>query len=118
MIEATTRYQLKVHEIGSGNGESYYDNPFGRPPRAQHVLAQAQQHVLAKEDPRWEMNFHEEFPKLHGSLMLADFLYWLNIVDKVFECYEVLESKKVKLGSLKFRWRVSFLWEQYQMLFM
>ena len=114
LTEAMTRYQLHVHGDGSDDGENHYVNPFGRPPKAQRAPVQEQQHVQAKEEPKWEMNFKVGLPEFHGSLNPNEFMDWIHAVERVFDYHEVHDSRKVKLVAVRLRGRASAWWEQLQ----
>ena len=85
MTEAMTRYQLNVHANGSNSGENHYDNPFGRPPRTERVPVREHQHIPAKEEPKWEINFKAELPEFHGSLNPDEFTDWIHTDERVFD---------------------------------
>ena len=57
-------------------------------------------------EPKWESNVKIELPKFYGSLNHEEFIDWLNQVERIFDFHEVLDSKKVKLISIKLRGRV------------
>jgi hypothetical protein len=85
LTEAMTRYQLNVHANGSNSGENHYDNPFGRPPRTERVPVREQQHIPAKEEPKWEINFKAELLEFHGSLNPDEFTDWIHTDERVFD---------------------------------
>ena len=49
------------------------------------------------------LRFHPKLDYLEfdGRIDADEFLYWLNMVDRVFEYYEPSECKKVKLVAIK-----------------
>ena len=57
------------------------------------------------------MKFKVEFPDFHGSLILDEFMDWIHTVERVFNCHEVPDSRKVKLVAVRLKGRASALWE-------
>ncbi len=112
LTEAMTRYQLHVHGDGSDDDENHYFNPFGRSSRVQRAPVQEQQHVQAKEEPKWEMNFKVELPEFHGNLNPDEFMDRIHTVERVFDHHEGPDSRKVKLVAVRLRGRASAWWEQ------
>ena len=55
---------------------------------------------MERNKPRLDYNFKGEIPKFHGSFKLEDFVDWLNTVERVFDYYEVMDEKKVKLVAI------------------
>ncbi|KAL4634542.1 hypothetical protein ACB092_04G207300 [Castanea dentata] len=49
-----------------------------------------------------------------GSLKPEDSVDWLNTVERVFDYYEVIDEKKVKLVAICLKGRASAWWEQLQ----
>ena len=45
----------------------------------------------------WESSYKIEFLEFNGSLKHEEFVNWINQVEGIFNCYEVPESKKLKL---------------------
>ena len=45
---------------------------------------------------------------------MEDFVDWLNTVERVFDYYEVMDEKKVKLVVIHLKGKVSTWWEQLQ----
>ena len=43
-----------------------------------------------------------------------DFLDWLNMVERVFEYYDPLKYKRVKLVAIKMCKNASFWWEKFK----
>ena len=66
---------------------------------------------LTRGEPKWESNFKIELAKFCGSLNHEEFMDWLNQVERIFDFHEVLDSKKVKLISIKLRGRALAWWE-------
>ena len=67
-----------------------------------------------REEPKWKPNIKLDLPKFQGSLNPKEFVDWLNQIESIFEYYEVQDSKKVKLVSIKQRGRTLAWWEQLQ----
>ncbi|KAK4581406.1 hypothetical protein RGQ29_024882 [Quercus rubra] len=86
LMEVVQRMQ-PPHETTdeSDDSHSHFENPFGAPPR-----------------------------EFQGSLKPEDFVYWLNTVERVFDYYEVIDEKKVKLVAIRLKGRASAWWEQLQ----
>ena len=82
------------HEATDESDDSHYhfENPFGVPPRGRPFVE--------INKPRLDYNFKGEIPKFHGSFKLEDFVDWLNTVERVFDYYEVMDEKKVKLVAI------------------
>ena len=82
------------HEATDESDDSHYhfENPFGVPPRGRPFVE--------RNKPRLDYNFKGEIPKFHGSFKLEDFVDWLNTVERVFDYYEVMDEKKVKLVAI------------------
>ena len=85
---------------------SHFENPFGAPPRGRPYAE--------RNEPRLDYNFKVEIPEFQGSLKPKDFVYWLNIVERVLDYYEVIDEKKVKLVAIRLKGRASAWWEQLQ----
>jgi hypothetical protein len=60
------------------------------------------------------MKFKVEFPDFHGSFNLDEFMDWIHTVERVFNCHEVPDSRKVKLVAVRLKGRASAWWEQMQ----
>ena len=71
---------------------SHFENPFGVPPRGRPFVE--------RNEPRLDYNFKVEIPEFRGSLKPEDFVDWLNTVERVFDYYEVMDEKKVKLIAI------------------
>jgi len=55
-------------------------------------------------------DFRVEIPVYEGKLDPEEFLDWLHTVERVFECKDVSEEKKVKLVALRLRKYASLWW--------
>ena len=62
----------------------------------------------------FDYNFKVEIPKFHGRFKPEDFVDWLNTIERVFDYYEVMDEKKVKLVAIRLKGRASAWWEQLQ----
>ena len=51
----------------------------------------------------WESRFEIGFLEFDGSLDHEEFVDWLSQVEEIFACYDILESKKVKLAATNLR---------------
>ena len=60
----------------------------------------------------WESRFEIEFPEFDDSLDHKEFMDWLNQVEEIFACYDIPESKKVKLVETNLRGKARCWWEQ------
>ena len=60
----------------------------------------------------WESRFKIEFPEFDGSLDHEEFVDWLSQAEEIFVCYDILESKKVKLAAMTLRGKARSWWEQ------
>ena len=60
----------------------------------------------------WESRFKIEFPEFDGSLDYEEFVDWLSQAEEIFVCYDILESKKVKLAAMTLRGKARSWWEQ------
>lgn len=49
-----------------------------------------------------------------GRMHLDDFLDWLSTMKRIFEYYDPLEHKKVKLVAIKLQKHMSFKWENFK----
>ena len=68
---------------------------------------------MARREPRFQTNtndFRVEVPEFEGKLDLEEFLEWLCTVERVFECKDVFENKRVKLVALRLRKYASLWW--------
>ncbi|XP_065620600.1 uncharacterized protein LOC136063732 [Quercus suber] len=90
----------------SDDSHSHFENPFGAPPRGRPYVE--------RNEPRLDYNFKVEIPEFQGSLKPEDFVDWLNTVERVFDYYEVIDEKKVKLVAIRLKGRASAWWEQLQ----
>ena len=52
-----------------------------------------------------------EILNFEGRMQPDDFLDWMSIVDQMFEYYNPLDHKKIKLVTIKLRKQASFWWE-------
>ena len=77
----------------SDDSHSHFENPFGALPRGR-LYAE-------RNEPRLDYNFKVEIPEFQGSLKPEDFVDWLNTVERVFDYYEVMDEKKVKLVAIR-----------------
>ena len=57
------------------------------------------------------MKFKVELPDFHGSLILDEFMDWIHTVERVFNCHEVPDSRKVKLVAVRLKGHASAWWE-------
>jgi len=107
LTEVVQRMQ-PPHENTNGfdDSHSHFENSFGVPPRGRPYVE--------RSEPRLDYNFKVEIPKFQGSLKLEDFVDWLNTVERVFDYYEVMDEKKVKLVTIRLKGRTSAWWEQLQ----
>ena len=62
---------------------------------------------------KWENNFKFEFLEFNGSLIVEDFVDWLNQVERIFEYHEIPDHKRVKLVAIKLKARALAWWEQF-----
>ena len=62
----------------------------------------------------FDYNFKVEIPEFHGRFKPEDFVDWLNTIERVFDYYEVMDEKKVKLVAIRLKGRASAWWEQLQ----
>ena len=62
---------------------------------------------------KWENNFKIEFLEFNGSLIVEDFVDWLNQVERIFEYHEIPDHKRVKLVAIKLKGRALAWWEQF-----
>ena len=60
----------------------------------------------------WESRFEIGFPLFDGSLDNEEFVDWLSQVEEIFACYDIPESKKVKLAATNLRGNARSWWEQ------
>ena len=60
----------------------------------------------------WESRFEIEFLEFDGSLDHEEFVDWLNEVEEIFACYDIQESKKVKLATANLRGKARSWWEK------
>jgi len=68
---------------------------------------------MVRQDPRMQLSssdFGVEIPEYEGKLDLEEFLEWLYTVERVFECKDIPEDKKVKLVALRLRKYTSRWW--------
>jgi len=68
---------------------------------------------VTRAEPRFQANsndFNAEVPEFEGKLDLEEFLEWLCTVERVFECKDVFENKRVKLVALRLRKYASLWW--------
>jgi len=56
------------------------------------------------------MDFKVKIPEFKGQLDPDDFLEWLNTIERVFECKDVPDDKKVKFVALKLHKYASIWW--------
>ena len=71
----------------SDDSHSHFKNSFGVPLEGRPFVE--------RNEPRLDYNFKVEILEFQGSLKLEDFVYWLNTVERMFDCYEVMDEKKV-----------------------
>ena len=90
----------------SDDSHSHFENPFRAPPRGRPYVE--------RNESRLDYNFKVEIPEFQGSLKPEDFVDWLNTVERVFDYYEVIDEKKVKLVTIRLKGRASAWWEQLQ----
>ena len=90
----------------SDDSHSHFENPFGAHPRGWPYVE--------RNEPRLDYNFKVEIPEFQGSLKPEDFVDWFNTVERVFDYYEVIDEKKVKLVAICLKRRDSSWWEQLQ----
>ena len=60
----------------------------------------------------WESRFEIGFLEFDGSLDHEEFVDWFSQVEEIFACYDILESKKVKLAATNLRGKARSWWEQ------
>ena len=60
----------------------------------------------------WESRFEIEFLEFDGCLDHEEFVGWLSQVEEIFACYDIPESKKVKLAATDLRGKGRSWWEQ------
>ena len=79
---------------------------FGAPPRGRPYEE--------RNEPRLDYNFKVEILEFQSSLKPEDFVDWLNTIERMFDYYEVIDEKKVKLFTIRLKGRASTWWEQLQ----
>ena len=90
----------------SDDSHSHFENSFGVPPKGRPFVE--------RNEPRLDYNFKVEVPEFQGSLKSKDFVDWLNTVERMFDCYEVMDEKKMKLVAICLKGRDFSWWEQLQ----
>ena len=60
----------------------------------------------------WGSRFEIELLEFDGSLDREEFVDWLSQVKEIFACYDIPESKKVKLVTTNLRSKARSRWEQ------
>ena len=60
----------------------------------------------------WELRFEIEFLEFDGCLDHEEFVGWLSQVEEIFACYDIPESKKVKLAATDLRGKGRSWWEK------
>ena len=60
----------------------------------------------------WGSRFEIELLEFDGSLDREEFVDWLSQVKEIFACYDIPESKKVKLVTTNLRGKARSWWEQ------
>ena len=55
---------------------------------------------MERNEPKLDYNFKVEVLEFQGSPKPKDFVDWLNTVERVFDYYEVMDEKKVKLVAI------------------
>ena len=88
----------------SDDSHSHFKNSFGVPLECRPFVE--------RNEPRLDYNFKVEIPKFQGSPKSEDFVDWLNTVERMFDCYEVMDEKKVKLVVIRLKGRAFSWWEQ------
>ena len=58
---------------------------------------------MERNETRLDYNFEVEIPEFQRSLKPKDFVDWLNIAETVFDSYEVMDEKKVKLVAIRLK---------------
>ena len=72
----------------SDDSHSHFKNPFGVPPMGRPYVE--------RNEPRISYNFKVKIPEFQGSTKPEDLVDCLNIVERVFDYYEVMDEKKTK----------------------
>ena len=82
-----------------------YEQPFVHIPRRRQ---ERYGHNPVRVQPKmpnqnWESRFEIEFLEFNSSLDHEEFVDWLSRVEEIFACYDIPESKKVKLAATNLR---------------
>ena len=67
---------------------------------------------MERNELRLGYSFKVEVPKFQGSPKSEDFVDWLNIVERMFDCYEVMDEKEMKLVAICLKGKAFSWWEQ------
>ena len=90
----------------SDDSHSHFENSFGVPLMGRPFME--------RNELRLGYSFKVEVPKFQGSPKLEDFVDWLNIVERMFDCYEVMDEKEMKLVAICLKGKAFSWWEQLQ----
>ena len=107
-------------------------NMMERLARNQHLHYQLQQHGVEREEDNGNNNLEDDelkifprqrqplrssdnikmkIPSFHGTSSPEEYLEWVQRVEKIFECQNYTEARKVKLAALEFTDYANLWWE-------
>nr|GEX87974.1 hypothetical protein [Tanacetum cinerariifolium] len=64
-----------------------------------------------RDDPIHSLGLKIEIPEFKGKVHPDDFIYWLSIVERVFDMWDIPNKLKVKLVAIKLRQYASLWWD-------
>ena len=105
--------QHDVARSATSNGGNY-EQFFVHIPKQKQVWHNRNPVMVQPKMPNqnWESRFEIGFPLFDDNLDNEDFVDWLSQVEEIFACYDIPESKKVKLAATNLRGNARSWWEQ------